>query len=203
MRRFIPLLILAGVAIAACGGKKPQTAVTPQPNADSLAAAQRAHDDSMRAAEAAEAERARAEQERLAQQRIADSLAALGRSSDELKRTIGEAIHFEFDKSVLRRDDVPTLDRKIPILLANTGAQVQITGNCDERGSDEYNLALGNRRASAAKQYLVNHGVEAGRIATKSNGEERPVDPGHTQEAWASNRNDQFMVTSDTDLRQP
>ena len=134
---------------------------------------------------------------------MADSLAALGRSSDELKRTVGEAIHFDFDKSVLRRDDVPTLDRKIPILLANTGAQVQITGNCDERGSDEYNLALGNRRASAAKQYLVNHGVEAGRIATKSNGEERPVDPGHTQEAWASNRNDQFMVTSDTDLRQP
>jgi peptidoglycan-associated lipoprotein len=201
MRRFIPLLMLAGVALAACGGKKPETTAAPQPNADSLAAAQRARDDSMRAAQAAAAERA--EQERLAQQRTADSLAALGRSSDELKQALAQAIHFDFDKSVLRRDDTPTLDRKIPVLLANADAQIQIVGNCDERGSDEYNLALGNRRASAAKQYLVAHGVEADRIATKSNGEERPVDPGHTEAAWASNRNAQFMVTSDADLRQP
>jgi peptidoglycan-associated lipoprotein len=202
MRRFIPLLVLAGVAIAACGGgKKPVTTAAPQPNADSLAAAQRAHDDSMRAAEAAAA--AAAEQERLAQQRRADSLAALGRTSDMLKQTIAEMVHFDFDKSVVRKDDGATLERKIPILLANATARIQIAGNCDERGSDEYNLALGNRRASAAKQYLVAHGVEADRIATTSYGEERPLDPGHTEAAWASNRNDQFTIQTDTDLRQP
>jgi peptidoglycan-associated lipoprotein len=203
MRRFIPLLIFAGVAIGACGGKKPETVAAPKPNADSLAAVQRAHDDSVSAAQAAEAARAREEQERLANQQHADSLAALSRSSDMLKQTIAEAIHFDFDKSVVRRDDVPTLDRKIPVLLANTAARIQIAGNCDERGSDEYNLALGNRRASAAKQYLVAHGVAADHIATISHGEERPVDPGHNEEAWASNRNDQFTILTDTELRQP
>jgi len=201
MRRFIPVLILAAVAIAACGGKKPETTAAPQPNADSLAAVQRAHDDSMRAAAAAAA--ALAEEERLAQQRRADSLAALGRTSEMLRQTIAEMVHFDFDKSVVRKHDAGTLDRKIPILLANPDARIQVAGNCDERGSDEYNLALGNRRASAAKQYLVAHGVEADRIATTSNGEERPIDPGHTEEAWANNRNDQFRVEADTDLRQP
>ena len=201
MRRFIPVLILAAVAIAACGGKKPETTAAPQPNADSLAAVQRAHDDSVRAAEAAAA--ALAEQERLAQQRRADSLAALGRTSEMLRQTIAEMVHFDFDKSVVRKNDAGTLDRKIPILLANPDARIQVAGNCDERGSDEYNLALGNRRASAAKQYLVAYGVEADRIATTSNGEERPIDPGHTEEAWANNRNDQFRVEADTDLRQP
>lgn len=200
MKRFIPVLILAGVAIAACGGKKPEPAAAPRPNADSLAAVQRAHDDSMRAAEEA---RARAEQERLAQQRIADSLAALSRTSDMLKQTLAEMIHFDFDKSVVRKGDAGTLDRKIPILLANQDARIQVAGNCDERGSDEYNLALGNRRASAAKQYLVAHGVAADRITTTSYGEERPLDPGHGEDAWANNRNDQFTVQTDSDLRQP
>jgi peptidoglycan-associated lipoprotein len=120
-----------------------------------------------------------------------------------LKQTIAEAIHFDFDKSVVRRDDAPTLDRKIPVLLANSAARIQIAGNCDERGSVEYNLALGNRRAAAAKQYLVAHGVAADRVETKSYGEERPVDPGHNEEAWASNRNDQFTILTDTELRQP
>lgn len=201
MRRLIPVLILAGVALAACGGKKPQTVAAPQPNADSLAAVQRAHDDSVRAAEAAAA--AMAEQERLAQQRRADSLAALTGASDMLKQTLGEMIHFAFDKAVVRKDDGAVLDRKIPILLANPDARIQVVGNCDERGSDEYNLALGNRRASAGKQYLVNHGVAADHVQTKSLGEERPIDPGHTEEAWANNRNAQFLMVSDIDLRQP
>jgi len=198
MRRFIPVLILAGVAIAACGGKKPEPAAAPRPNADSLAAAQRARDDSMRAAE-----EARAERERLAQQRFADSLAALSRTSDMLKQTLAEMIHFDFDRAVVRRDNVPTLDRKILILLANPDVRIQVVGNCDERGSDEYNLALGNRRASAAKQYLVDHGVSADRVETKSLGEERPIDPGHTEEAWASNRNDQFLMVTEIDLQRP
>jgi peptidoglycan-associated lipoprotein len=204
MRRFAALWILAGVAIAACGGgKKPETVATPTPNADSLAAVQRAHDDSLAAAKAAAEAQARVEQERLAQQRTADSLAALGRTNDMLKQTIAEELHFDFNKSVIRRDDGPTLDRKIPVLLANPTARIQIAGNCDERGSKEYNFALGNRRASTAKQYLVAHGVAADRIETISYGEERPVDPGHTEAAWASNRNDQFTILTNTDLRQP
>ena len=77
-----------------------------------------------------------------------------------------------------------------------------MAGNCDERGSDEYNLALGNRRAIAAKQYLTSHGIAASRIEIVSYGKERPVDPGHNEEAWASNRNDQFEnLTTNVVLR--
>ncbi len=82
--------------------------------------------------------------------------------------------------------------------------RIQTAGNCDERGSDEYNLALGNRRAMAAKHYLVEHGIDASRVETVSYGEERPIDPGHTEEAWAKNRNDQFeILTANVVLRQP
>ena len=96
------------------------------------------------------------------------------------------------------------LDRKVPVLKANSDLRIQIAGKCDERGSDEYNLALGNRRALSAKQYLVNHGIEGGRITTISYGKERPLDPGHNEEAWAKNRNDQFdIVTANVVLRQP
>jgi len=198
--RPIPLLLLASLA-AACPGAKPETVSTPQPNADSLAALQRAHDDSVRAAERAQA---RATEERLAEQHRADSLAAAARTSELLKQTVAEMIHFDFDKSQIRPPDAEALDRKIPVLKANPDVRIQIAGNCDERGSDEYNLALGNRRALAARQYLVSHGVEESRIATISYGKERPLDPGHNEEAWAKNRNDQFSIlTANVVLRQP
>jgi len=68
------------------------------------------------------------------------------------------------------------------------------SARCDARGSDEYNLALGNRRAISARQYLVNHGIDADRIEVVSFGKERPRDPGHNEQAWAMNRNDQFEI---------
>ena len=71
---------------------------------------------------------------------------------------------------------------------------MRIAGHCDERGSDEYNLALGLRRAAAAQQYLVALGIPAGRIAIVSYGEERPLDPGHDEAAWARNRRSEFTV---------
>ena len=166
--------------------------VAPQPNADSIALAERARRDSIARAEAEQ--RARAEAERLAEQRRADSLAALKRSSEEVKTILATMIHFDFDKSDIRPGDAQVLDQKVPLLRANPSVRIQIAGNCDERGSDEYNLALGNRRAMSARAYLVNHGIDAGRIETMSNGKERPIDPGHNEEAWAMNRNDQFTV---------
>ena len=105
-------------------------------------------------------------------------------------------IHFDFDKSEIRPGDARVLDEKIPVLLANRSVRIRVVGNCDERGSDEYNLALGNRRAIAAKQYLAQRGIDPNRIETVSNGEKHPVDPGHTEEAWAKNRNDQFNTLS-------
>jgi len=199
------LLVLAGLVTAgavACGGKPQPATPAPQANADSIAAAEKARQDSIAAAEAAA--RAREEAERVARQRTADSLAALGRSTDAVRTMLATMIHFDFDKSNIRTDDAGTLDQKVGILQANPNAHIRIAGHCDERGSDEYNLALGNRRATAAKQYMVSHGIDGGRIETQSFGKERPLDPGHNEEAWSKNRRDEFDITSGGDaLRQP
>jgi peptidoglycan-associated lipoprotein len=190
-------LALGFVASACHHAAAPQVAV--QPQVDS-AALERARQDSIARAEA-EAQ-AREAAERRAAQRRADSLAALERHSDDLKGTLAAMIHFDFDKATIRPGDAAALDQKIPILKANAQVHIQIAGNCDERGSDEYNLALGNRRAIAARQYLVQHGIDASRIETVSYGEERPLDAGHTEEAWAKNRNDQFeLLTASVVLR--
>lgn len=200
------LLVLASFAVACSHNAPAPAAVTPQAssNADSLAAAQRARQDSIAAAQADSMRRAGEETERVARQRTADSLAAMGRSTEAVRTELTTMIHFDYDKSALRPGDVSTLDQKIPILQANPAVQVRIAGHCDERGSDEYNLALGNRRATAAKQYLVSHGIDAGRIATVSYGKERPLDPSHNEDAWSKNRRDEFDLTAGGDvLKQP
>lgn len=190
-------LALAFVA-SACHHAAPPVAL--QPQVDSTALAERARQDSIAKAEA-EAQ-ARAAAERRAAQRRADSVAALQRRSEDLKDMLGSMIHFDFDKSTVRAGDAAVLDQKIPILLGNSEVRIQVAGNCDERGSDEYNLALGNRRAIAARRYLVAHGIDASRIDIVSYGEERPVDSGHTEAAWAKNRNDQFeILTANVVLR--
>jgi peptidoglycan-associated lipoprotein len=104
-------------------------------------------------------------------------------------------IYFDFDKYDLRTDARATLDRKASFLNQNSSVRVQIEGNTDERGTAEYNLALGERRANAAKQYLTTTGISAGRLSTISYGEERPLDPGHNEAAWAKNRRDHFVIT--------
>jgi peptidoglycan-associated lipoprotein len=79
-------------------------------------------------------------------------------------------------------------------LEKNPGAVIRIEGNCDERGTVEYNLALGEKRAKAALDYLVKMGIDPSRISTVSYGKERPMDPGHTEAAWAKNRRDDFVI---------
>ena len=205
MKRLSLLLLggLAVAAVAACGGKKPETpAPVVGPNADSIAAAQKAHDDSMAAAQADADRRAREDAER--RQKTADSLAAIGKTTDAVKTLLATLIHFDYDKANIRAGDASVLDQKVAILQANPALRIRISGHCDERGSDEYNLALGNRRATAAKQYLTSHGIDAGRIETVSYGEERPLDPGHNEEAWAKNRRDETEILAGGDLlKQP
>ncbi len=96
---------------------------------------------------------------------------------DQLLATIAVPIHFDFDKSDIRPGDGDLLDQKAAILQANPALTLQIAGNADERGSVEYNLALGNRRAAAAKRYLMNKGIDGGRLEVISYGEERPGQP--------------------------
>src|SRR5574341_628989 len=202
----VTLLVVLGLSVAtvasSCGGNPPPQ--TPTPNQDSIAAAERARQDSIAAAEAEAARRAQEEAERIARQREADSLAALSRAAEEVRNMLATMIHFDYDRSNIRPDDRGALDQKVAILQANPDLRVRIGGHCDERGSDEYNLALGNRRAQSAKQYLVSHGIDASRIETQSWGEERPAVDGHDESAWSQNRRAEFEITSGGDnLRRP
>lgn len=111
-----------------------------------------------------------------------------------MKMPVVEDIFFEFDKSAITDAAKQTLANNAQQLKDAPNAMIQIEGHCDERGTNAYNLALGERRANAAKDYLVTLGVDASRISTISYGEERPFDTGHTDAAWAKNRRAHFVV---------
>lgn len=111
------------------------------------------------------------------------------RANDALK-----PIYFAFDKAEIRPADAKILDGSAAYLKANPNQLVLIEGHCDERGTSEYNLALGERRAKAAANYLVANGIEAGRITTISYGKERPVCTEHNESCWSRNRNDMFLT---------
>jgi peptidoglycan-associated lipoprotein len=104
-------------------------------------------------------------------------------------------IYFDYDKFDLSPESIQVLDNLVEFLKGNPELKVQVAGNCDERGTTEYNLALGDKRAKAAKDYCVAKGVEAKRLTTVSYGEEKPLDPGNTEEAWAKNRRDDFSFS--------
>lgn len=101
-------------------------------------------------------------------------------------------VHFAFDQHTLTQQARTILDENTRYLQVNSSATVTISGHCDERGSDEYNLALGERRAFAARDYLVSMGISSQRINTISYGEEKPLDMAGTEEAWAKNRRAEF-----------
>jgi peptidoglycan-associated lipoprotein len=105
-------------------------------------------------------------------------------------------IYFEFDKYDIRPKDEGVLKENAAWLKKNPNTKVQIEGHCDERGTVEYNLALGERRANYTKKYLVSLGIAPDRISTISYGKERPLDPGHNEEAWAKNRRAHIVVLS-------
>jgi peptidoglycan-associated lipoprotein len=104
-------------------------------------------------------------------------------------------VHFDFDKSAIRPDMRPIMDAKARFLNEHPTIKVQIEGHADERGTVQYNIALGHRRSQSAKDYLVSLGVNASRIETVSFGKERPLDPRHNELAWAKNRRAKFNVT--------
>jgi len=106
-----------------------------------------------------------------------------------------ENIYFGFDQYALTPEARATLKKHADWLQANRGYVMRIEGHCDERGTNEYNLALGQRRADATKKYLVGLGLDARRLSTVSYGEEKPLDPGQDEGAWAKNRRAQFVVS--------
>jgi peptidoglycan-associated lipoprotein len=183
MMRAPSLLMLwtAAAFAVACGGKSAPEEPAPQPTpAPAPETTPAPVDDS-------------AERDRLERERMAREAAERGRS---VNADLAAMINFDYDQAAVRPADQATLDRKAAILIANPGVKVRIAGHADERGSDEYNLALGNRRAAAAKRYLENKGVDASRMEVISYGEERPLNPGSDETAYAQNRRDEFEITA-------
>ena len=176
------LLASAGFAVA-CGGKpKPEEPVPQAEPAPAPAPAPTGNDA---------AEKDRLERERMAR----DSAERI----KTLTADLAAMINFDYDQATIRQNDESTLDRKAAVLAANPNVKITISGHADERGSDEYNLALGNRRAAAAKRYLENKGIDASRMEVVSYGEERPLNAGHDEAAYAQNRRDEFQVTAGGD----
>ena len=112
-----------------------------------------------------------------------------GRSSPEMR-----PIYFEFDQSSIRSDQIPSMEHNGSYLKSNPSRSVLVEGNTDDRGTNEYNLALGERRAVAARNYLVEFGIEESRIRTVSYGEERPLFMGQSEDEFAHNRRDDFIL---------
>ncbi len=201
MRHTLPIsagLFVMVVALA-CGGGPPPPPPGPDPDSlaaaraeeqrvrDSIAAAQAVRDSIQRDRQRIEADERRARE---------DSVAAVRAETNNVRDLLARRVHFDFDRSNVRPDDAAILDEKLAVLQRNPDLQIQVTGHCDERGSDEYNLALGNRRALAAKRYLTDRGIAEGRITTSSMGEERPITMGANEGAWAQNRRDEFTIIS-------
>jgi len=104
-----------------------------------------------------------------------------------------KTIYFDYDKSSIRDDQRPGLDQNVEFLLINPDINVLLEGHCDERGTVEYNFALGGRRATSVKDYMIKKGIVERRLATLSKGEEEPVVPGHNEEVWTKNRRVEFI----------
>lgn len=110
--------------------------------------------------------------------------------------TLLKDIHFQFDQYDLTEEARKLLTENAKVLSNHPNLKIQIEGHCDERGNSAYNLALGERRTASAKLYLIKLGVQENRLSTISYGKERPLDPGHTEEAWAKNRRCHFVILS-------
>lgn len=108
---------------------------------------------------------------------------------------IFEDIHFDYDKSNIKEVDYPTLNRIGKWLKDNSDVSLMMEGHCDERGSNEYNMALGEARALSTRRYLIGLGIDSARLYTVSYGEEKPLDPGHDESAWSKNRRAHFLVS--------
>lgn len=185
-------LALAAVALAAltttaCKKKpvvapKPDVVVKPF-NKDSADAAE--------AAKRAAADKAAKEAADRAAKEAADKAAAAVAAA---RAAFATPVYFDYDKSVIRDDQKATLEAKIPMLQANPDMRIRVAGHTDNRGSDEYNLALGQHRAAEVRRYLVARGIAEGRIEVVSFGEERPAATGENEDSWGKNRRDEFEI---------
>ena len=178
--RALALSVVATVALAGCR-RKPD--VAPEPDMTPVATNPTPTPPAPACDAACEAERRRAEEE------------ARRRAMEASRNALTATIYFDYDRSDITDDARAKLDAKVPVLTQNTGIRIRIAGHTDSRGSDEYNLALGQRRAAAAKRYLTDRGIDAARIEIVSFGEERPTCTAEDESCWSQNRRDEFEIT--------
>ena len=191
-RSVVTVALMSAALLSACR-RKPAAAPEPAPMPATPTVDSTAIRDSIARAREAELARQRAYDDSV---RRANEAASAAAEQAAMRNALTAVITFDFDRSELRDDARATLDAKVPLLVANPDVTLRIAGHTDERGSTEYNLALGQRRAATAKRYLTDRGVAANRIETISFGEERPVSTGHDESSWAQNRRDEFEITA-------
>lgn len=177
--RLSGLFALAVLLVAGCTQKPAPPAITPPPPAAKPAVT----------SEQPAQEPAAVKEEGMSETPVKEAAQAQVKAPAGLQR-----IHFDFDQFTLTSQARDILAQNADYIKAHPGTKVIVAGYCDERGSDEYNLALGQRRAQAAKSYLVSLGVSPDQLSTISYGEENPLDPAHNEKAWAENRRDEFKV---------
>ena len=189
-----PRLVLAAFAtvivLAACSSAPVimDEGPPPGPTAEELEAMRQ---DSIRRVEAAAEEQRRRE--------AAATDAEMQRRAEAVRRTLGEMVFFDYDEAAIRSDAEAILRSKLDILRNNPGVQLLMEGHADERGTSEYNIALGNERAEAVIQWLAGFGLDAGRFSSVSYGEERPLAQGSSEMDWARNRRVEFVITGGGD----
>jgi peptidoglycan-associated lipoprotein len=195
-RLMVPVLASLMVLAAACSKDPPPPVEPTGPTAAELA--EQARLDSIRRADeaAAAAERAAAEaaaaERREAERRMA-----------EARATLEEMIFFDYDEAEITAASERVLRAKVDILRRSPAVRIRIAGHADERGSNEYNIALGNRRAEAVREFMANFGVDANRIAIISYGEDRPLVNQSNEAAWSRNRRAEFEITAGADQINP
>ncbi len=182
---FVPA-IAATLILSACGGSPPPP---PSPSGPTQAEID-ARNDSIAAARAAEEARTDAEREaaRREQERM-------NRARDQARATLEAVVRFDYDESVITAAAERLLRAKLPILRNSPTVRLRFEGHADERGSTEYNLALGSRRAESVRDFLSGFGISANRFTTTSFGEERPAVNRSDESAWAQNRRVEFVIT--------
>jgi peptidoglycan-associated lipoprotein len=176
MKRVPYVVLMLALASGACAKKQPPAAPAPESTPQTVTTASN-NDDAERLRREEEERRRRAEAER--------KMAMLS-----------ERIFFAYDRSDISSEAAATLQAKLPLLREDAAISLRIEGHADERGSLEYNLALGLRRAQAVRDYLAGFGIDGSRLAIESFGEDRPLDSGSNEQAWSRNRRAEFLANA-------
>ncbi len=185
---FNPRLVLVALVLVAACRPEPPPPVAPEPTGptpEEIAARQRADSIARARAEAEARQRAEDEERRAAERR-----------AREARQTLEEVVYFDYDESTLTAETTDRLRAKLGILRGCSGVHLRMEGHADERGTSEYNMALGSERALSVSEFFTGFGLEGVRFATISFGEESPVAAGSNEAAWARNRRVEFVITA-------